>query len=123
MKKLLTVVGMLALAVPALAQPVMEAVVGNNFGHLPMIVGVEKGLFKKHGVDLKLKVVNTGTDMVNAMTQNEVQFGDMSVTTFLKALHAGAPFLVVGMTPPPRSPTSRSPSSRARARESRASRT
>ena len=77
--------------------PVMEAVVGNNFGHLPMFVGVEKGLFKQHGIDLKLKVVNTGTDMVSAMTKREVQIGDMSVTTFLKARHAGSPFLVVGM--------------------------
>jgi NitT/TauT family transport system substrate-binding protein/sulfonate transport system substrate-binding protein len=75
----------------------MEAVIGNNFGHLPMFVGVEKGLFKKHGIDLKLKVVNTGTDMVGAMTKREVQIGDMSVTTFLKARHAGSPFLVVGM--------------------------
>lgn len=75
----------------------MEAVIGNNFGHLPMFVGVDKGLFKKHGIDLKLKVVNTGTDMVNAMTKREVQIGDMSVTTFLKARHAGSPFLVVGM--------------------------
>ncbi len=77
--------------------PVVDAVIGNNFGHLPMFVGVEKGLFKKHGIDLKLKVVNTGTDMVGAMTKREVQIGDMSVTTFLKARHAGSPFLVVGM--------------------------
>ena len=75
----------------------VDAVIGNNFGHLPMFVGVEKGLFKKHGIDLKLKVVNTGTDMVGAMTKREVQIGDMSVTTFLKARHAGSPFLVVGM--------------------------
>jgi ABC-type nitrate/sulfonate/bicarbonate transport system substrate-binding protein len=75
----------------------VDAVIGNNFGHLPMFVGVEKGLFKKHGIDLKLKVVNTGTDMVNAMTKREVQIGDMSVTTFLKARHAGSPFLGVGM--------------------------
>ncbi len=75
----------------------MEAVIGNNFGHLPMFVGVEKGLFRQHGIDLKLKVVNTGTDMVNAMTKREVQIGDMSVTTFLKARHAGSPFLVIGM--------------------------
>jgi len=83
---------------PARAQPapVMEAVIGNNFGHLPMFVGVEKGLFKKHGIDVKLKVVNTGTDMVSAMKKNEVQIGDMSVTTFLKARHDGSPFTVVG---------------------------
>ena len=83
---------------PAFAQgmPTMEAVIGNNFGHLPMFVGVEKGLFKKHGIEVKLKVVSTGTDMVNAMTKKEVQIGDMSVTTFLKARHDASQFTVVG---------------------------
>jgi sulfonate transport system substrate-binding protein len=84
---------------PAIAQqlPVVDAVIGNNFGHLPMFVGVEKGFFKKHGVDVRLKVVNTGTDMVNAMQKREVQIGDMSVTTFLKARHGGDPFRVIGI--------------------------
>ena len=77
--------------------PVLDAVVGNNFGHLPMFVGVEKGFFRKHGVDVRLKVVNTGTDMVSAMEKREVQVGDMSVTTFLKARHAGNPFRVIGL--------------------------
>lgn len=77
--------------------PVMEAVVGNNFGHLPMFVGVEKGLFRQHGVDVKLKVVNIGTQMVTSMQKNEVQIGDMSVTTFLKARHGGDPFRVIGV--------------------------
>ena len=76
--------------------PVVDAVIGNNFGHLPMFVGVEKGFFKKHGVDVHLKVVNTGSDMVNAMQKREVQIGDMSVTTFLKARHDGSPFTVIG---------------------------
>ena len=81
----------------AQTMPVMEAVVGNNFGHLPMFVGVEKGLFRKHGVDVKLKVVNIGTQMVTSMQKNEVQIGDMSVTTFLKARHGGDPFRVIGI--------------------------
>ncbi len=77
--------------------PVVDVVIGNNFGHLPMFIGVEKGFFKKHGVDVRLKVVNTGTDMVNAMQKREVQIGDMSVTTFLKARHGGDPFRVIGI--------------------------
>ena len=81
----------------AQSMPVLDLVVGNNFGHLPMFVGVEKGLFKQHGVEVRLKVVNTGTDMVNAMQKHEVQAGDMSVTTFLKARHAGEPFRVIGI--------------------------
>jgi NitT/TauT family transport system substrate-binding protein/sulfonate transport system substrate-binding protein len=86
-------------AAPASAQalPTLDAVIGNNFGHLPMFVGVEKGLFKKHGVDLKLKVVSTGTDMVNSMKKREVQIGDMSVTTFLKARHGGDLFTVIAL--------------------------
>jgi len=87
------------LSTPAAAQgtPTVDVVIGNNFGHLPMFVGVEKGFFKKHGVDVRLKVVNTGTDMVNAMQKREVQAGDMSVTTFLKARHGGDPFRVIGI--------------------------
>ena len=77
--------------------PVIDVVVGNNFGHLPMFVGVEKGLFKKHGVDVRLKVVNIGSQMVTSMQKNEVQIGDMSVTTFLKARHGGDPFRVIGV--------------------------
>ena len=77
--------------------PAVDMVIGNNFGHLPMFVAVEKGFFKKHGVDVRLKVVNTGTDMVTAMQKREVQVGDMSVTTFLKARHAGDPFRVIGI--------------------------
>ncbi len=77
--------------------PVLDVVVGNNFGHLPMFVGVDKGFFKAHGVDVRLKVVNTGSDMVNAMAKREVQVGDMSVTTFLKARHAGDPLRVIGI--------------------------
>ena len=84
---------------PLFAQgmPVVDMVIGNNFGHLPMFVGVEKGFFKAHGVEVRLKVVNTGTDMVNAMKKREVQVGDMSVTTFLKARHDGDPFRVIGI--------------------------
>ena len=77
--------------------PVVDVVIGNNFGHLPIFVGVEKGIFKQHGVDVHLKVVNTGSDMVAAMQKREVQIGDMSVTTFLKARHGGDPFRVIGI--------------------------
>src|SRR5256885_5180260 len=89
----------LALADDAAAhpRPVVDVVIGNNCGHLPMVVGVEKGFFKKHGVDVHLKVVNTGSDMVAAMQKREVQIGDMSVTTFLKARHGGDPFRVIGI--------------------------
>jgi ABC-type nitrate/sulfonate/bicarbonate transport system substrate-binding protein len=91
-----------ATAGPAAAQeppklPTLDVVIGNNFGHLPMFVGVDKGLFKQHGVDVRLKVVSTGSDMVAAMQKREVQIGDMSVTTFIKARHRGDPLKVIAL--------------------------
>jgi ABC-type nitrate/sulfonate/bicarbonate transport system substrate-binding protein len=77
--------------------PKLDVVIGNNFGHLPMFIGAEKGFFKKHGVDAKMLVVDTGTDMVNAMHDGRAQIGDMSTTTYLKAVHAGEPFKVIGL--------------------------
>ena len=77
--------------------PKIDVVIGNNFGHLPMFIGAENGYFKRHGVDAKMLVVDTGTDMVNAMHDGRAQIGDMSTTTYLKAVHAGEPFKVIGL--------------------------
>ncbi len=77
--------------------PKLDVVIANNFGHLPMFIGAEKGYFKQHGVDASFRVVDTGTDMVNALHNGEAQVGDMSTTTYLKAVHAGNPFLVIGL--------------------------
>ena len=92
---LLTLAG--ATGAAAQGMTAVDVVIGNNFGHLPMFVGVDKGFFKKHGVDVRLKVVSTGSEMVSAMQKREVQIGDMSVTTFLKARHAGDPFRVIAL--------------------------
>jgi hypothetical protein len=45
---------------------VLAVAVGNNFNHVPSFVGVEKGIFLKHGVDVKLKVLSTGQEMSKA---------------------------------------------------------
>ena len=87
-----------ACATPEPVKPVPVGIVlGANLGHLPILVGVEKGLFLKHGIDLKLKVVNNGDQMVAAMRANEVELADMSVTTFIKARQEGDPWQVVGL--------------------------
>lgn len=80
-----------------MALPKLNVVIANNFGHLPMFIGAEKGFFKQQGVDASFRVVDTGTDMVNALHNGEAQVGDMSTTTYLKAVHAGNPFQVIGL--------------------------
>jgi len=50
---------------------VLTAAVGANMNHVPSFVGVEKGIFLKHGVDLKLKVLATGQEMAKALQAGE----------------------------------------------------
>ncbi len=52
-----------------------------NMNHLPEFVGVEKGIFVKHGLDLKIKVLGTGSEVVRAFESGEAQFIAQNPTT------------------------------------------
>ncbi len=89
-------VGALALlvggALPPLAatEPVrVSAAVGNNMMHTPTFVGVEKGFFLKHGIDLKLRVLMTGQEMSKAMQAGEVQLAGAAISNFPVAIQQG----------------------------------
>jgi sulfonate transport system substrate-binding protein len=53
----------------------------SNFNHLPEFVGIEKGFFVKHGLDLKVKVLSTGSEVVRAFQSGEAQFIAQNPTT------------------------------------------
>ncbi|HET9002251.1 MAG TPA: ABC transporter substrate-binding protein [bacterium] len=76
----------------------------NNMNHLPEFVGVEKGIFVKHGVDLKLKVLNSGAEVMRAFQGGDAQFLTLSPTTMAAAYNAGIRLvaLVVVMGDPTR---------------------
>ena len=61
----------------------------NNMNHLPEFVGVEKGIFVKHGIDLKLKVLNAGAEVMRAFQAGDAQFLTLSPTTMAAAYNAG----------------------------------
>ena len=94
---LLAALGLVSLGAPAQTPPKLEFVIVDNLGHLPMIVGAEKGIFKQHGVDVRLKIVKSGTEIVNALKNKEVQGGNMSVTTFIKGRQGGEPVSVFAL--------------------------
>ena len=58
------------------------AAVGNNMNHVPSFVGVEKGIFLKNGIDLKLKVLSTGQEMMKAVQAGEAQFLGSAYSNF-----------------------------------------
>ena len=74
----------------AATEPVrVSAAVGNNMMHTPTYVGVEKGIFLKHGIDLKLRVFMTGQEMSKAMQAGEVQLAGAAISNFPVAVQQG----------------------------------
>jgi ABC-type nitrate/sulfonate/bicarbonate transport system substrate-binding protein len=67
----------------AVASPVLA------LAHTPSFVGVEKGLFLKHGLDLKLKILGSGQEVAKAMQAGEIQFGAAAYSNFPIALERG----------------------------------
>ena len=67
----------------------MSAAVGDNMNHVPSFVGVEKGIFLKHGVDVKLKVLATGQQMSQALQAGEVQIIGSAYSNYPLAVERG----------------------------------
>ena len=93
MKRLacLTLIALVALALTARAQAPtpLAAAVGGNMNHVPSFVGVEKGIFLKHGIDLKLKVLATGQEMSKALQAGEVQIIGSAFSNYPVAVERG----------------------------------
>jgi ABC-type nitrate/sulfonate/bicarbonate transport system substrate-binding protein len=88
----------LALTARAQAPTPLAAAVGGNMNHVPSFVGVEKGIFLKHGIDLKLKVLATGQEMSKALQAGEVQIIGSAFSNYPVAVERGmAAKGVVGM--------------------------
>ena len=67
----------------------LAAAVGGNMNHVPSFVGVEKGIFLKHGIDLKLKVLSTGQEMSKALQAGEVQIIGSAYSNYPVAVERG----------------------------------
>jgi ABC-type nitrate/sulfonate/bicarbonate transport system substrate-binding protein len=95
MKRVTYLVGAVAMAAmmawPAAAQQPAQftAAVGDNMNHVPSFVGVEKGIFLKHGVDVKLKVLATGQQMSQALQAGEVQIIGSAYSNYPLAVERG----------------------------------
>jgi len=89
---------MVVMTAGAQAPAPLAAAVGGNMNHVPSFVGVEKGIFLKHGIDLKLKVLSTGQEMSKALQAGEVQIIGSAFSNYPVAVERGmAAKGVVGM--------------------------
>ncbi len=68
----------------------------NNMNHVPQFVAVEKGIYVKHGVDVKLRVFNAGAEATRALQAGEVPVATLGNTTLSAAWNQGV--RLIGLT-------------------------
>ncbi len=85
----------------AAAAPASKAVQTINFGgvvsmnYVPVFVGVEKGIFLKYGVDMKVKLLATGQEANRALQAGETQISPAAPSNAPSAYEQGITFVNV----------------------------
>ena len=75
----LAVLGVVAAVTPSLAQNAkLDAALSNSWwGHIPIMLAVDKGYFKEVGIDVEVKSVPSSADRVRAVTAGSVAFSNL----------------------------------------------
>jgi sulfonate transport system substrate-binding protein len=68
--------------------PVNVGIANNLFG-TALFVGVEKGIFARHGLNVRLKIFSTGQEVSKALTAGDVDFGTSAMNNFQAELAGG----------------------------------
>jgi ABC-type nitrate/sulfonate/bicarbonate transport system substrate-binding protein len=87
----------LAASVAAPAQQLKVAVT-SAAENAPFFAAVERGLFSKVGLDVKVEVMPSGVEISNALASNTVDVGLFGTFPFLTAVARGVPVVLIGHT-------------------------
>jgi NitT/TauT family transport system substrate-binding protein len=87
----------LAHAAPARAETITVTHWGGQFYGVPYAVGMDKGMFKAHGLDITgiLTAPGGGTAIRNTLAGG-IPFGEVSLAAAVQAVNAGQPLIIVG---------------------------
>lgn len=64
--------------------------------YLPVMAAQEKGIFKKHGLDVEWFPSSSGTDMQRAMAASAIQIGSSAAAADILSIGRGVPVVIVG---------------------------
>lgn len=99
--RLLRVVAVAALFIVApfaAAQQQLRVAVTSAAENAPFFSAVEKGLFSKAGLDVKVDVMPSGVEISNALASGTVDVGLFGTYPFLTAVARGVPVVLIGHT-------------------------
>ena len=82
---------------PARAEPLRVAVT-TAAENAPFFSAVEKGLFAKAGLDVKVDMMPSGVEISNALASGTVDVGLFGTYPFLTAVSRGIPLVLIGHT-------------------------
>lgn len=68
----------------------------NSVDHAPAFVGVEKGIFAKHGLDVKIVMYQTGVEMINGLLNGAQDVNIMGSIPFLAGVSRDQPLMLIG---------------------------
>lgn len=70
--------------------PIPVVAVGSEwYGHLPVWVGIEEGIFRKHGFAVSWRPIGKSMDRLNAISSGDVQFASLGEIAMLSAMAQG----------------------------------
>lgn len=93
--------GLLALLAPtdrAAAQQLTKVRVGDvvSFSHLGMYVGMQRGIFQKHGIEIERIVMPGGAKVLTTLLSDDIDIGFFAAVTALQAQTQGRPVKIIG---------------------------
>ncbi len=78
--------------------PPLEIKIGAAYAtdHAAAFIGIERGIFAKHGLDAKLVMYQTGVEMINGLLSNAQDVNIMGSIPFLAGVSRGQPLVLIG---------------------------
>ncbi|MBS0322109.1 MAG: ABC transporter substrate-binding protein [Proteobacteria bacterium] len=86
----------LPLAVHAQAVVPIRIGAANATDHAAAFIGVEKGIFAKHGLDAKVVMYQSGPEMINGLLNGQQDVNIMGSVPFLAGVSRGQPLVLIG---------------------------
>jgi NitT/TauT family transport system substrate-binding protein len=69
-----------------------------SLAQLGMYAGIEKGFFKKHGIDIERVAIPGGAKVLTALLSGDIDIGYLASSTSLQAQFQGRPVKIIGMS-------------------------
>jgi NitT/TauT family transport system substrate-binding protein len=95
-------IGLVALSVSIARaeEPLAKVIVGDtaSFAHLGMYTAIQKGIFRKHGIEVERVAMPGGAKVLGALLTGDIDIGFLAASTTLQAQFQARPVKIIGIS-------------------------